>query len=161
MIGMITALFIILGSGLWISGYSNVYADVGSIEDGEDISYDKEGGVLKSMGFDTSKMPETYDPDATTNPYGSDVSNLNEVDEVVLFDYFFSPDINLYGHNNKLNGKYEDFLSTGKKTTGVDFLRKACFVNAVKCDITGDGRPCGRFFRNGQEAGICTADHGI
>ena len=42
----------------------NVYAAVGSIADGEDITYDKNGGVLAKMGFDTSKLPDTYDPDA-------------------------------------------------------------------------------------------------
>ena len=31
---------------------SNVYAAVGSIADGEDITYDKNGGVLARMGFD-------------------------------------------------------------------------------------------------------------
>ena len=77
--------FVFIGALAYVSEYGSVYADVGSIAEGEDVSYDKEGGVLKSMGFDTSKMPDTYDPDATTNPYGSDVSTLNEVDEAVFF----------------------------------------------------------------------------
>ena len=70
---IISAVFIIVGSIGLLPDSAEVYADVGSISDGEDVSYDKNGGVLSSMGFDTSKMPETYDPDATTNPYGSDV----------------------------------------------------------------------------------------
>ena len=49
------------------SGGGYVFAEVGSIEDGEDIQYDKTQGLLSSLGFDTSKMPSTYDPDKTTN----------------------------------------------------------------------------------------------
>lgn len=147
LIGMITAMFILSGSGVWLSGYGDVYAEVGSIAAGEDITYDKEGGVLKSMGFDTSKMPESYDPDATTNPYGEDVSNLNEVDEVVLFDTTYEstdpkdkPGTYLYGHNNKLNGNFQDFLSKSTGRRVLSFLPQDAFVSAIKCDITGDGR---------------------
>ena len=134
--------------GILAFGYTSAYADVGSISPGEDITYDKDGGVLKSMGFDTSKMPDDYDPDATTNPYGSDVSTLNEVCEGAWFDltYFNNggnyhfPEAKLYGHNNKLNGSYDELVSNPIRQTSFDFLGSNHFVDAVKCDITGDGR---------------------
>ena len=112
---MMTAAFIVLGPIPFICMNSSVNAEVGSIADGEDITYDKNGGVLASMGFDTSKMPDTYDPDATTNPYGSDVSMLNEVKEGVWFDMTgksgSAPSTILYGHNKRLNGSYDEFTS--------------------------------------------------
>ena len=82
---LISVMFVFSGAFGFLAEYGAVYADVGSISSGEDIAYDKDGGVLRSMGFDTSKMPDTYDPDATTNPYGSDVATLNEVDEARQF----------------------------------------------------------------------------
>ena len=103
--------FIFMGALTSISELDRAYADVGSINAGEDITYDKDGGVLASMGFDTSKMPEDYDPDATTNPYGSDVSTMKEVDEALFF--YMNPSeqlyTELYGHNKKLNGSYSEF----------------------------------------------------
>ena len=81
---VLIAVFMVLVEALAFTGAA--YADVGSIAEGEDITYDKNGGVLQSLGFDTSKVPDTYDPDATTNPYGSNVSTMNEVKEQVLFE---------------------------------------------------------------------------
>ena len=141
---LITLVFVFTGALGFVSEYGSVYADVGSISAGEDITYDKDGGVLRSMGFDTSKMPDTYDPDATTNPYGSDVATLNEVDEALFFDI---PTNNteisksqLYGHNRKLNGDMNEFLESPKTKEGLGFLGYGDFVNAVKLDINGDGR---------------------
>ena len=117
------------------------YADVGSIAEGEDITYDKNGGVLQSLGFDTSKVPDTYDPDATTNPYGSNVSTMNEVKEQVLFERNDSGSVGstLYGHNKALNGKIDTF--TGDPVVkDMGFLDKPAFMSSVKCDINGDGR---------------------
>ena len=141
-----TAAIVVFLLGAAIAGGNTAYADVGSIAVGEDVSYDKNGGMLSSMGFDTSKMPEDYDPDATTNPYGSDVSTLDEVDEIVLFDVpperidTNRPSTYLFGHDNKLNGSYEDFVSTCEGKQRIGFLSSQCFFDAVKCDITGDGR---------------------
>ena len=147
LIVLIVAAFVVMDPIGLFSGNGNVYADVGAIEDGEDISYDKNGGVLASMGFDTSKMPATYDPDATTNPYGSDVSMLNEVKEAVWFHLGSTPAFAsktlLYGHNKPLNGQYGDFSSDPITNTGWaegEFLGPNDFVSAVKCDINGDGR---------------------
>ena len=141
---LFAAEFVFMGILPFVAEQGNVFADVGSIADGEDITYDKRGGVLRSMGFDTSKMPDTYDPDATTNPYGSDVATLKEVDETLLFDISRNSSPNnttLFGHNNKLNGDYDNFYdSKVKKEISSEFLKKDDFVNAVKCDITGDGR---------------------
>ena len=114
---------------------SSVNAEVGSIADGEDITYDKNGGVLASMGFDTSKMPDTYDPDATTNPYGSDVSMLNEVKEGVWFDMTgktgSAPSTVLFGHNKRLNGSYDEFTSGPIRKGMSPWLGKDDFVYAV------------------------------
>ena len=121
----------------------NVYAAVGSIADGEDITYDKNGGVLAKMGFDTSKLPDTYDPDATTNPYGSDVSTLDEVKEAVWFDTSLADDANptstVFGHKKDLNGEYDTFIDKPLKQSP-KFLQKHDFYYAVKCDIDGNGR---------------------
>ena len=142
---LITAMFMMMEFLAMIP--ESVYADVGSISAGEDITYDKDGGVLASMGFDTSKMPDTYDPDATTNPYGADVSTMEEVDEGLFFDLSKPIGGNyayLYGHNRKLNGSYEEFINSPiRKSLGngdVSFLMEDDFVSSVKCDITGDGR---------------------
>ena len=123
-------------------GSGDAYAEVGSIAAGEDVKYDKNGGVLASMGFDTSKMPKTYDADSTTNPYGSDVSTLSEVDEALFFDLSNEDSKTvLYGHNKKLNGSYDEFVSSPvMQSTAASFLEKNDYVNAVKLDITGDGR---------------------
>ena len=141
---MMTAAFIVLGPIPFICMNSSVNAEVGSIADGEDITYDKNGGVLASMGFDTSKMPDTYDPDATTNPYGSDVSMLNEVKEGVWFDMkgasSSARSTILYGHNKKLNGSYDEFTSNPVSNDMSSWLGEDDFVYAAKCDITGDGR---------------------
>ena len=141
---IMTAAFIVLGPIPFICMNSSVNAEVGSIADGEDITYDKNGGVLASMGFDTSKMPDTYDPDATTNPYGSDVSMLNEVKEGVWFDMkgasSSARSTILYGHNKKLNGSYDEFTSNPVSNDMSSWLGEDDFVYAAKCDITGDGR---------------------
>jgi len=129
-------------SAALVPGSCDVYAEVGSIAAGEDVKYDKNGGVLASMGFDTSKMPKTYDADSTTNPYGSDVSTLSEVDEALFFDLSNEDSKTvLYGHNKKLNGSYDEFVSSPvMQSTAASFLEKNDYVNAVKLDITGDGR---------------------
>ena len=101
------------------------------------------------MGFDTSKMPEDYDPDATTNPYGADVATLNEVDELLLFNQAYSVigtgtgRTDLYGHNRKLNGEMDEFLRdplNNPVDESKNFLHYYDFVDAVKLDINGDGR---------------------
>ena len=141
------------------SGGGYVFAEVGSIEDGEDIQYDKTQGLLSSLGFDTSKMPSTYDPDKTTNPYGSNVSTLNEVEEMVLLstsepsshisyhsnEHIIDPEnispsgLLLFGHQKKLDGSL-DTLKDRPQNKNMDFLADQAFVATAKCDINGDGR---------------------
>ena len=157
LIAIAAAVFLFLSGALILgTAIDTAYADVGSIAAGEDITYDKDGGVLSSMGFDTSKMPDDYDPDATTNPYGSDVSTLDEVKEAVFLDMLHwdqgeKPRSFLYGHNKKLNGSYDEFTSgpimqeldgryVGVQSDPREFIGRGSFVDAAKCDITGDGR---------------------
>ena len=137
---------------------SCAYAAVGTIEEGGDVQYDKTHGVLRSLGFDTSKMPSTYDPDATTNPYGSNVSTINEVSEMVMLrtkalnssqeggqdpanhSSYNEKGSYLFGHNKKLDGKYDTFKS-GESRAGLDsFLNELAFVATAKCDVNGNGR---------------------
>ena len=128
-------------NGLY-TGEGTAYANVGSVAEGEDVIYDKEGGILKSLGFDTSKMPEGYDPDTTGNPYGADVNNLKEVEEVVRLQTGGDPKSDLYGHNAKLDGAYET-LQDSKTSNPLHFLTNVSFLHVAKCDVTGDGRDGG------------------
>ena len=133
------AMFIgLIGTGK--DGYA-AFADVGSIADGEDITYDKNGGLLSALGFDTSKMPADYDPDATTNPYGSDVSTKNEVKEQVLFERNDTGVLgsSLYGHNKPLDGSLDTFKKDPVQNSA-SFINKPAFMSSVKCDLNGDGR---------------------
>ncbi|MBR2547986.1 MAG: Ig-like domain-containing protein [Eubacterium sp.] len=134
-------------AGLY-SGSGTAYASVGSVADGSDVIYDKTGGILSSLGFDTTKLPDTYDPNATTNPYGSDVSTLNEVKELAILDTSNTQQggvSELFGHNKPLNGSFETFKNNPivkniRKNDDPHKMQEGAFMSAVKCDINGDGR---------------------
>ena len=51
---MVTLVFLSGAFALEAALPGRAYADIGSISAGEDITYDKDGGVLSSMGFDIS-----------------------------------------------------------------------------------------------------------
>ena len=86
-IALLTAFMFAFTGAFMFNGVDDyVYADVGPASDSGETTYDKGGGVLGSLGIDTSKMPETYDPDSTDNPYGSDVTTLVELNELVKID---------------------------------------------------------------------------
>ena len=144
MIVLIAAIMVIAEpvlSGLY-GGSEKAFASVGSVAEGEEVEYGKSGGVLGRLGFDTSEMPDDYDPDATTNPYGSDVTTLKEVEELLVLQNSGSgASSTLYGHNKNLDGKYATFKADPLvKSECIDFLSEHDYVSAVKCDITGDGR---------------------
>ena len=130
------------------SGYGKAYASVGSVAEGSDVIYDKTGGVLNSLGFDTSKMPEDYDANATTNPYGSDVSTLNEIKELVILDTL-SGKSTTYGHDRPIDAGRGSFFEGERQNT----IRKDAnqehkintnaYISAVKCDLNGNGRDSG------------------
>ncbi|MBQ6371272.1 MAG: hypothetical protein IJJ21_06810, partial [Firmicutes bacterium] len=83
-IALLTAFMFAFTGVFMFNGVGNtVYADVGPGMEEQDFSYDKGGGALASIGIDTSKAPETYDPDSTDNPYGSDVTTMCRVSELV------------------------------------------------------------------------------
>ena len=134
-------------SGLY-SGYGTAYASVGSVTEGSDVIYDKTGGILSSLGFDTTKLPDTYNPNATTNPYGSDVSTLYEVKELVSLDTSETQQggvSELFGHNKPLNGSFETFrndpiVKNIRKDDDPHKMQEGAFLSAAKCDINGDGR---------------------
>lgn len=140
-IAFVTAFVMAVTGAFMFNGVSSpVYADVGSVQDDEDVTYDKDGGVLSSIGIDTSKMPEDYDPDSTSNPYGSDVMNMNAVYELFQF-ITVHEDALLYGHNVKLDGKYETLtnMHTAKGVSTPDFTEDT-FASCAACDVKGTGR---------------------
>ena len=140
---------VLLAAGWLITGPEKpVYAEVGSVADDGDVTYDKNGDVLSSIGIDTSKMPEDYDPDSTDNPYGSDVKSMNRVSELLVINTNDNGDnAHLYGHNARLDGNIGSLLPTvsplhtyTRKDTKAAFLKAGCFAAASDCDLKGTGR---------------------
>ncbi len=148
LIAFMTAfIFAFTGAFMFNGMDSVVYADVGSISDDQETTYTKSSGLLGSLGIDTSKMPETYDADSTSNPYGSDVTTLEEMNELVKIDT--SSDDNkaeasLYGHNSKLDGSYETLtgssIDSSIKENGPG---KHAFLAVTDVDVNGAGRDSG------------------
>ena len=59
-IALLTAFMFVLTGAFMFNGIGNtVFADVGPASDEQDVSFDRGGGVLDSIGIDTSKVPET------------------------------------------------------------------------------------------------------
>ncbi|MDO4870024.1 MAG: Ig-like domain-containing protein [Bacillota bacterium] len=136
----IATMFAFTGAFMFNGPAMQTYADVGSVSTGEEITYDKNGDVLTSLGFDTSKMPEDYDADSTDNPYGEDVTTLKEVSEMLRLDTSGeTAKTQLYGHDKKLDGKYST-LTENNIPNDLPFLNSHAFLNCAKCDISGDGR---------------------
>ena len=128
----------VTGASVFNGIFTPIYAEVGSVADDEDVEYDKDGGVLNSLGIDTSQMPADYDPNSTENPYGSDMTTLNTVKEMALFETTKEKSY-LYGHNTPLNGKYSTFENS-HITCSAPFLTTESFAECAACDINGNGR---------------------
>ena len=124
----------------WLGGFTaDVYAAVVSTDEGDDADFDKTGGVLKSLGFDISEMPAAYDADAGTNPYGSDVTTVREIEELLRVDKD-SQQAFLFGHDTKLDGEYSSFEASRIAAIPGNLGDRNAFNTAVKFDINGDGR---------------------
>ncbi len=122
---------------------NTVFADVGPASDEQDVSFDRGGGVLDSIGIDTSKVPETYDPNSTDNPYGSDVTTTIEMSELVKFNTSAPNGENsfLYGDRAKLDGEYQTLESSVRKSdAAVSGPGEHAFIAGTDCDVTGSGR---------------------
>lgn len=99
---------------------SVVYADQTDV----DMS---EMNALEAIGFDTSKAPEGFDANDTSNPYGRDSVTMNPVDELLVLrgttvqksgdSYSTTIQADLYGNYDGTITVLEDFLSEGKTTT--------------------------------------------
>ena len=143
-IALLTAFMFAFTGVFMFNGVGNtVYADVGPGMEEQDFSYDKGGGALASIGIDTSKAPETYDPDSTDNPYGSDVTTMCRVSELVKIDTTDREDDRaasaLYGDAAKLDGSYDTMIA--KEIDGkVSGLEECAFIAGTGCDVNGAGR---------------------
>ena len=137
---LIAFVFAFTGAFMFNGTGTFVYGETGGSSGSQDDTYSQDGGVLAAIGIDTSVMPETYDPDKTTNPYGSDVINLSEMCEMVKID---TTEANtktyLYGHNKKLDGNY-DTLNAAPTQKSVSGPAANAFVAADNCDVNGSGR---------------------
>ena len=141
-IALLTAFMFAFTGAFMFNGVDDyVYADVGPASDSGETTYDKGGGVLGSLGIDTSKMPETYDPDSTDNPYGSDVTTLVELNELVKIDTSGETGSTLYGHDGLLTGNSEDLFDPDKNIhQDVSGPGKNAFLAGTDVDVTGNGR---------------------
>jgi hypothetical protein len=57
----------------------------------------QDADVFSALGFDTTELPEGFDPDTTDNPYGRDTILGNQVWEAFVAS---SGGANVYGKNN-------------------------------------------------------------
>lgn len=162
-IAFLTAFVFAFTGAFMFNGLGNmVYADTGSpaeSSEGQETSYDKGGGVLEDFGFDTSKIPETYDADSTDNPYGSDVTTMCEMSEMVKIETsvpyeeddqghrtpqpFVSATTDLYGHNAKLDGEYATLKNSAQGEQDINGPGAYAFVAATDVDVKGSGRDSG------------------
>ena len=154
LIAFMTAFIFAFTGAFMFNGMDSVaYAAAGSASEDEETTYDAGGGVLGQLGIDTSQMPETYDPDDTDNPYGSDVTTMLEINELVKIDTSGAQPASaegntetgagstLYGHNGLLNGSYQALFDT-EKTIKKDLSGPGehAFLAGTDVDVTGNGR---------------------
>ena len=141
-IALLTAFMFAFTGAFMFNGVDDyVYADVGPASDSGETTYDKGGGVLGSLGIDTSKVPETYDADSTDNPYGSDVTTLVELNELVKIDTSSETGSTLYGHDGLLTGNSEDLFDPDKNIhQDVSGPGEHAFLAGTDIDVTGNGR---------------------
>lgn len=96
---------------------------------------------LDALGFDTTELPEDYDPDEDGNPMGTEYSTMQEYGEILTYNgKGESPVSKLYGHKNDLNDDYTPFTSEeGLDKSGISTDASAS-VLAAAGDFKGTGR---------------------
>ena len=91
----------------------------------------QDADVFSALGFDTTELPEGFDPDTTDNPYGRDTILGNQVWEAFVAS---SGGVNVYGkNNNSVSGSgISGMPSSG---TGIGMA----MYSVAAADFDGDG----------------------
>ena len=142
-IALLTAFMFAFTGAFMFNGMDDyVFADAAAASEDGETTYDAGGGVLGQLGIDASKMPETYDPDDTDNPYGSDVTTMVEMNELVKIDTSAAQTAStLYGHNGLLNGSYTALFDEEKNIhKDLSGPGEHAFLAGTDVDVTGNGR---------------------
>lgn len=84
---------------------NTVFAEVEVIEDSQT--------PLDALGFDSSALPEGYDPNTVDNPTGKENTVMTEIAEMMILGA--STKSALYGHNSKLDGRMETFAGSARE----------------------------------------------
>ena len=88
--------------------------------------------VFSALGFDTSELPEGYEPDTTSNPYGRDKFTGNQVFEVLLAT---AGGTKLYGNNDNSVSP----SSITNYSTSVSVIPGLASFSGATGDFDGDG----------------------
>lgn len=89
-----------------------------------------EMNALEAIGIDTSAVPDGYDANDTSNPYGKDVTTLNPVSELLMLQetknvddaelyVSFNLESTLYGHSDAALSTYDEFMSESNSKNNV------------------------------------------
>ncbi len=111
----------------------SILGDQGDNTWSEEAFQGRDEDVFSALGFDTSVLPEGYDPDTTDNPYGRDRFAGNQVFELLLASGSGS---SIYGKNNN---EVPVSSLTGGATGGARIPLD--MYAAAKADFDGDGLP--------------------
>ena len=91
----------------------------------------QDADVFSALGFDTTELPEGYDPDTTDNPYGRDTVLGNQVWEAFVAS---SGGANVYGkNNNSVQGSAISGMPSSGAAIGMEMYAVAA------ADFDGDG----------------------
>lgn len=116
--------------------------------------------ALDALGIDTSKLPDGYDANSTTNPYGQSDVTINPVYELFVSQGNQSTDTytmqnTLYGHNSPLNQSMDDFYSEQK---GQTLDSESPVHAAATTSASGNFVGAAQAGERGQIVTVCTGD---